>query len=360
MPTLHDDTTMRRYGPNRATANMSSNTSPSDADVSAVDDQLASLQVSEGQANTKRSDTSTDGAAPQLGGGQRALDPELWKPHPPTEDCPVCFVPLPSLEEDKTYWVCCGRSICSACTFETLRAQTVIIAKRAKKKLAPLDLASCSFCRTASNDTESEYEKRIWKGDGQAAYSLALRYRCGDADKNIPKDEARFLEFIHNAADDLGYSAAMLELGRMYSDGVDGVPTDKGKGLKYLENAVKMGNVKARNSLACIEVESGNSKLAICHWKLAAAAGDEPSTKKLWRCFLKGALEKTELEETLRAHQEACDSMNSEERERYALWKKAEAVRDEMLTNPLRNYYAGIINAKDLNLALKALRKTDG
>ena len=75
---------------------------------------------------------------------------------------------------------------------------------------------------------------------------------------------------------------------------------------------------------------------------------------------LKGALEKTELEETLRAHQEACDSMNSEERERHTMLEKAVADNNDALEKVLRSYYNGDIKAKELNLALKALRKTDG
>ena len=56
------------------TVNMSSNTSPNDATIkiSAAADQLASLEVTAGQANAKSSD-STD------------ADPELWKPPPPAE-----------------------------------------------------------------------------------------------------------------------------------------------------------------------------------------------------------------------------------------------------------------------------------
>ena len=60
-------------------------------------------------------------------------DPELWKPHPPTEECPVCFVPLPLSEGDLSYWDCCGNTICNGCTAETFRASNIINAKRAKK-----------------------------------------------------------------------------------------------------------------------------------------------------------------------------------------------------------------------------------
>ena len=339
-----------------ATAKMSSNSSPKDADVGAMGDQLASLEVTVGQANAKSFDTSADGgAAGPSEEGERALDSELWKPHPPTEDCPVCFVPLPLADKESTYCLCCGKTICTACTVETVRALHVINTKRAEEKLPPLDHA-CSFCRsTRTSTTESQFEQRIRKGDDEAAYNLALKYRDGDAFNNIPKDEAKSLELFHYAAHDLGNSTAMGELGSMYLHGISGTPQDKAKGRKYLEDAVKMGDVCARCTLACVEAESGNIKLAIRHWKLAAAAGDSVSTENLWKCFYKGALEKDELEETLRAYKEGCDSMSSTERERWKFYEKAKKEgNDIVLINLLISYYDGEIKAKELNIALKA------
>jgi hypothetical protein len=189
---------------------MSSNTPPNDTGVSTAADQLASLEVTDGQADAKSSDTSSDDAASHL------EDEELWKPHPPTEECPVCLVPLPLEENKQTYWVCCGKTICAACSMETMRAENVINAKRAKKKLPPIDEDCCSFCRTVPNLTKSEYEERIRKGDGRAACRLAFDYRDGDALTKISKNEVKSLELLHHAADDLGDSVAMVALGRRY------------------------------------------------------------------------------------------------------------------------------------------------
>ena len=138
---------------------MSSNTSPNDATIkiSAAADQLASLEVTAGQANAKSSD-STD------------ADPELWKPPPPAEECPVCFVPLPLPADESSYWVCCGKMICAACMEETIRATNIINKKRAKKKQPPLEHA-CSFCRTlrvlTSSSFVSRFEERVRKGDAE-------------------------------------------------------------------------------------------------------------------------------------------------------------------------------------------------
>ena len=170
---------------------------------------------------------------------------------------------------------------------------------------------------------------------------------------NIPQDIVKSLKLVHHAADDLGCSIAMVKLGCMYNDGLHGAPIDKVRGRKYLVDAIKMGNVGARTNLAFIENKDGNIDLAIRHWKLAAAAGDTISTKNLWKCFQQGLLEKAELEETLRAHKEACDAMNSVERERRKLLDATEESGNA-LHELLRFYYQGDINAKQLKAAMKA------
>jgi hypothetical protein len=122
-----------------------------------------------------------------------------------------------------------------------------------------------------------------------------------------------------------------------------------------------MGDVSARFLLGCAEAESENVKLALRHWKLAATAGDKHSVKILWKFFSSGELEKPELEETLRAHKEACDAMSSEDRERYKLFEKTrEAGTDTALLAVLEYYYSGLINAKQLNKGLALYRKQGG
>ena len=67
---------------------------------------------------------------------------ELWKPHPPTEECPVCLVPLPSGDDKATYWTCCGKMVCNACSAETLRA--LLITNRERKAKKKLPAQTCS------------------------------------------------------------------------------------------------------------------------------------------------------------------------------------------------------------------------
>jgi TPR repeat protein len=160
----------------------------------------------------------------------------------------------------------------------------------------------------------------------------------------------------------------MAELGRVYlklplalsATDLETTKADEEKGRKYLEDAIKMGNVRARFDLGTIETKANNMDHAIRHFTLAAAAGHENSVKVLWGCFHQKVLEKAELVKTLRAHKEACDSMNSEERERCKLHEKAREAGDNMLLELLKLYYEGDINVKQLNEALKVHKKHSG
>src|SRR6056300_1646230 len=42
-------------------------------------------------------------------------DEELFKEHPPREDCPICLLPLPLDVGQTTFKSCCGKTICNGC-----------------------------------------------------------------------------------------------------------------------------------------------------------------------------------------------------------------------------------------------------
>ena len=97
--------------------------SDGDEAVSAAAEQLAELKVDH--------EDNVNSDAPNI---EKEKTPELWKPHPPTEDCPVCFVPLPLELTAKAYFSCCGKMICRACVLESDRALKVRNEKRSKKE----------------------------------------------------------------------------------------------------------------------------------------------------------------------------------------------------------------------------------
>jgi len=39
-------------------------------------------------------------------------DEELFKQPPPEEDCPICFLLLPTFNSGRKYYTCCGKRIC--------------------------------------------------------------------------------------------------------------------------------------------------------------------------------------------------------------------------------------------------------
>ena len=62
--------------------------------VSEVNDQLASTKLSdqdEADATVGAQDEAKPPADAAVGDTDTMEDPELWKPHPPSEECPVCM-----------------------------------------------------------------------------------------------------------------------------------------------------------------------------------------------------------------------------------------------------------------------------
>ena len=145
-------------------------------------------------------------------------------PPPPTEDCPICFIPLPRRSLETTYVPCCGKELCTACYRESERVLGIKNGKRAEKKLALLKW-SCPFCRTpvptSNEDLIDRNEKRAEKGDKNAIFALAHFYRGGDY--GLAKDLEKSYDLLHRAAD-LGDVPAIGELGRMYAVGCYGAP----------------------------------------------------------------------------------------------------------------------------------------
>lgn len=327
-----------------------------------ADDKLESVKPGANNAATKSDNDNDDNDQEVKCKDQQ--DPELWKPHPPSEECPVCLVPLPLASSSKRhvmYFSCCGKRLCCACVEEHQRALNITNAKRDKKKLPPIEF-TCAFCRTPEpkDDKESTdlLEKRKEIDDAWAVYHLALGYKEGYRGQS--KDGRKALELYHRAAD-LGCEQAISQLGLAYLRGNLGnydVAIDKKKGQGFLEDAAKKGNIDARHNLGTFEYERDNHDDALRHWKLAAEAGDEDAVKCLWMYFSKGKLSKADLENTLRVHKDAIDEMNSEFRARLIAMKKAEADGDEILAEIYHSYYDGEIKAKELTKMLKAYNNT--
>ena len=251
-------------------------------------------------------------------------------PPPPTEDCPVCFIPLPRGPSDIAHMSCCGKRICRACNCEIVRVLGVKNAKRAEKKLKPLECL-CPFCREpvmakSDDDMIRRYEKRVERGDSYAMHSLAGYYR--DGRYGLAKDLRKSSDLVRRAAD-LGHVIAIAELGALYAFGAYGVSLDEIKGRELLEKAAKKGYGHALLYFASLEGSKGRNEFGLTYLRAAAAAGVDLAVENLWNWFKAGTLSKDDLEESLRAHQKANEDMRSEQRERYKRWKKVQEKKKQ-------------------------------
>ena len=135
------------------------------------------------------------------------FDEALFKQPPPKEDCPICFLPLPSVEE-MGYQPCCGKTFCNGCIVE-MATETCAV-------------TWCPFCRepSAASDEEriGKYNKRMEAGDAIAFHMLGTHYSIGDW--GLPQDSNRALKLMQRAIE-LGSTDAHLNIAEFYTDGLE-------------------------------------------------------------------------------------------------------------------------------------------
>ena len=170
-------------------------------------------------------------------------DEALFKQPPQREECPICFLLLPSLETGYRYQTCCGKVICSGC----IHAGALVG-----------DDQLCPFCRvpapTSEEDAEQRVKKRIGLGDAVAIHNRACSY--GNGIRGFPQDYTKALELWHQSAE-LGNAESYYNIGIAYDNG-RGVVRDEKKARHYYELAAMRGNILARYNLGCCEGCVGN------------------------------------------------------------------------------------------------------
>ena len=236
-------------------------------------------------------------------------DEKLFKEHPPREDCPICFLPLPLLEDQVAFESCCGKNVCTGCI-------------HAMDENEGADL--CPFCRTPYPESEEEYVKRnrilMEKGNADAHYLLAGFYAEGTT--GLPQDWAKANELWLKGGE-LGCAEAHYNFGNSYFIG-RGVDIDKKKAKHYFELAAMNGSVHARHNLACAEGQAGNPQRAYKHSLIGARAGYKNSLDAVKTGFKHGFVTKDEYAQALRAYQKWQDEVRSDARD------KAEIIRQGM------------------------------
>jgi len=188
---------------------------------------------------------------------------------------------MPADHSGRQYFLCCGKFICSGCTYAP------VYDNQGNK----VDSQKCPFCRTAFPKTTEEIVKRTMKrvegGDVRAMYNQGNYYK--DGIMGFPQDYAKALELFHRAAE-LGCAEAYNSIGYAYSNG-QGVEQDTKKAEHYYELAAIRGDISARHTLGHIEGNAGNLKRALKHFRIAVQSGENESLERIkwlpihkWAC----------------------------------------------------------------------------
>ena len=231
-------------------------------------------------------------------------DEKLFKEPPPSEECPICMLPLPMGIRVVTFYSCCGKRICSGCV--------LTIEESGAKDL-------CAYCRTPpANSDEEEIErteKLMEKGNARAFCMLGGHY--AHRTRGMPQDMAKANE-LYLKAGELGCAEAYHNLGCSYRDG-DGVEINEKKAKHYYEHAAINGDTDARHNLGCMEGQAGNHQRAMKHLLISASAGSKKSLNAVKGGYMAGYITKDEYANTMREYQKSQDEMKSNARDKAAI-----------------------------------------
>ena len=235
-------------------------------------------------------------------------DEKLFKQPPQlNEECPICFMRMPSLDTGWKYNTCCGKMICCGCVYAG--------AMTGEEKL-------CPFCRTPQPRSDEEIvdmlKKRVDINDARAIYNLGCGYSQGLY--GLPQDRDKALELWHRAGE-LGNTESDCCIGNSYRNG-HGVDRDVKKATHYYELAAMEGNVNARSNLGSIEVLAGNIDRALKHLMIAAGGGSNESLKMIQRMYKNGHAVKDDYMNALRAYQTYLGEVKSDDRDKDAAFNR--------------------------------------
>ena len=255
-------------------------------------------------------------------------DETLFKDPPAKEECPICFLPMPvkliscvSLPpatvtsvpiddyataneemanfETKTYYSCCGKSVCQGCIYSFCVSGNI---------------GKCPFCNSdRASKTDEEYVeqmmKRVVSNDAASIFMLANCYSRGL--RGLQQDRAKALELYARAVE-LGFSKAHSHLGDVYRKG-----GDMKKAKLHYEAAAMAGDEVARCWLGNMEAKSWNVERTIKHWTIAASAGEYTAMHTMRKFFEKGAVNRESIDSTLTAYNSSCAKTRSEPRDAF-------------------------------------------
>ena len=232
-------------------------------------------------------------------------DEALFKQPPQEEDCPICFMWMPSLKSGRRYKTCCGKVICSGCIY-------------AGSNMDGNADQLCPFCRTPAPTSEKEaierVKKRVEGGDAVAIYNLGCDYAQGMY--GLSQDMDKALELWYRAGE-LDYAKSYYSIGNAYLQGL-GVERDEKKAKHYWELAAMGGDVFARHNLGVSENNAGNIERALKHYMIAVGSGNHGSLKTIKEMYKDVYATKDNYAQALKGYQAYLDEIESDQRDKAA------------------------------------------
>lgn len=235
-------------------------------------------------------------------------DEELFKQPPPKEDCPICFLSIPTLATGQKYMACCGQIICSGCTHAPVYDDQGNEIQN-----------GCPFCRKPSPISYEESLKRcknrVKLGDSEALTSLGAFYNNGDY--GLRQDSVKAVGLWRRGAK-LGNHQCFHNIGHAYVNGV-GVEHSMEKAEQYWELAAIKGDVLSRHNLGICEERRGNYARSIKHHLIATRLGDKESLDKVQSYFMMEIASKDDYQKALSNYQKYLGEIKSTQRDEAAL-----------------------------------------
>jgi len=230
-------------------------------------------------------------------------DIELFKQPPQLhDDCPICFLLLPTSGSGKRYQTCCGQFICCGCI-------------HAMDKI-------CPFCRTPTPVLDEEVverlQNRVEVNDAKAIFCLGCDYSEGV--NGLPQDDTKALELWKRAAE-LGHASSYHHIGIACYFG-RGVNRDMKKAVHYWELAAMRGCATVRNTLGAFEQEAGNMERALKHYMIAVGHGHSDSLEQIQKLYSLGLATKDEYAKALRLYQKYLGEVKSPQRDEAAVFNE--------------------------------------
>ena len=232
-------------------------------------------------------------------------DDELLKEPPPRDDCPICFLPMPHSNGvcgvHCVYQPCCGKKLCAGC----------VIVANVEMENGNMKRC-CPFCREPLHIEKfiERCKKRMEVNDAKAICIVGDAYKQGG--RGVPLNKKKSFELYLQAAK-LGSYEAHFQIANAYRHGEDYVKKDMKRAAHHYKLAAMGGDEIARYNFAIIE-ECECMNRAMRHFLILARIGCDDSLKMVGKGYKEGYVTKDEYANTLRAHKDSKDEIESEER----------------------------------------------